>query len=219
MSSDRRGLGKFFTDPVRIRPVFPLSTPRDSFPTSPNDLLYLGRRELRETDQLKSALSTIHIKRDSHPSSSRRAPDGCYFSSSHYSAAALPDIFDYEEDAEESESELFLNFPARHARIAGDSPLTVEPPVPRRRAPNALEEALLRQPAESEILVDDALHFVSDIFCRANQRGSRAASRPTSGRQRSGRARTPRSRNSQTPSVQIAMVDGSPRTVRIEAPS
>jgi hypothetical protein len=212
MSSDRRGLGKSFADP-HIRPIFPLSTSHDTFPTTPNDLLYLGRRELRETAHLKSALSTIQIKRDSLLSSSRRTPRCYYDSSAHYSAAALPETFDYEEDAEESENELFLDFPSRHTRIATDSPISIEHSA--RRAPTVLEEALLRQPEDSAIPVDDALRFVSEMFCPAH-RGRSAGTSRSSSRAASRRARTPRSRNSQTPSVQSARAGGSARTVRIE---
>jgi hypothetical protein len=178
-----------------------------------NDLLYRGRRELHETDRLKSALSTIRIKRDSLPSSSRRTPTSCYYSSAHYSAAGLPETFDYEEDAEESENELFLEFPSRHTRMAADSPLSIDPPDRGRRVPNVLEDALLQQPDESTIAVEDALNFVSEMCCRPRQSGrSRSSSRPSSGR-----VRTPRSRNSQ--SGQSGRAGGSRGTVRIEAPT
>jgi hypothetical protein len=189
-----------FADPAGVRPLFPLSAARDGFPTSPNDLLYLGRRELRETALLKSALSTVRPARASPRAASGRAPACCCCWAGPYSGR-MPLPFDHEEDAEESEGEPFLEFPARRARIAADSPAASA------RAPGALEEALRRQPPEAAVPFAEALGFVSELFCRAT-------ARPASARRRSARARS-----SQAPSARATAGAESARAVRADAQS
>jgi hypothetical protein len=107
---------------------------------------------------------------------------------------------DYEED--ESEEAGSINYSSSELGLV-DSPTWSsgdaedQPELPQRR--NLLEEALRRQvDDDGSIRIDDALTFVSEMMCRANQAG------------RVSQRQTPRSRNSQRNTT---------RTIRVEPDS
>jgi hypothetical protein len=101
------------------------------------------------------------------------------------------------------------------------SPMWPTFPDPELARRNLIEEALRRQPDEGGISIDDALTFVSDLFCRASRPvtsgKNRSSSRCSSARSGRGSGnRTPRLRNSRTPSAQGVRGTGNEQTVPIE---
>jgi hypothetical protein len=101
---------------------------------------------------------------------------------------------DSEMDPEESESEFTFDLSVEDSARFGESPPVSDAPLNAPRH-NLFEEALRRQPDDTTIPVDDALSFVTDLFCRGGQSAMPGSGRKASSREAQGR------QNSRTPSA------------------
>jgi hypothetical protein len=218
MLSECLNFASMLPEVPKMHRVFPRSSPEGQVPTSPNDLLDFGLREIHRTDQLKTSLTTVSNHWNSHlPSCGLASHSGTF-----------ADLADSEEDAEETHSHLRLNLARTPPRPLQGSPRlwrTFPDPEPLANR-NVLDESLRQQSDEAAIPIDDALKFVSGLFSRARQTASAGTSRSSStqgsGRVRSQRqrvrsARTMPSRNSRNPPIQTSRILDSARALQIEA--
>jgi hypothetical protein len=193
--------------------ILPLPNCSDPLSATPNELLYIGRRELRRAERLKSVLNTTTFNRSSHrkrraPRRIPRQPNGAPLLYE-YELTFSSDLDDYDEQfVQESESE-YEDSVQSSGSIAA---LPIAEPYLERKSGRShfLDHAIRAQPSDpADIPIDDALTFVADLLGQASRVGGSTS--------RSSVRHSARSRNGQAQSVHTSPVVSGRRPMRTEA--